>query len=378
MPTRQEGQPRTASRRQLLAASGAAGLCAAAPKAPAVAQERRDWLLATTWPEGLEGYYSVAQDLAETITTLSEGRLVVTPQPGERGPPPIETLKAVADGTYAMGHGAPYFWAHESRALQFVAGIPFGLTPREAQGWISQPGARSLVQSLYNSFDVHMLPAGNSGGKTGGWFTWPIREVAELEGKRLRIPGLGGTILRAAGARIVNRPAEAIADELSSGALDGTDWAGLADDLDFGLADTGARLHAPPWQEPSTLLDAFVNGRAWQALPDDLQAVVETAAAAVTSRSIAGQQARNARAYQRMRTELGLPPPWEIPQQAQNTLGALAGQVLTDVASQDESSRQVFDSLTSYRRQQVFWAGHGANAFLDARLLPFPYPEAGG
>lgn len=377
-----EGNPphshmRRPGRRDALALGGAGALAGmGGVAAPAVqGASRYVWYMAVPWPDsGLASYAGPARDLAATITALSGGRLTVTPLPPGELSAPVQTLQAVADGVAPIGHGAPYYWAGEFPAMQFVAGIPFGLSPAECAGWLADTEALATVQSIYRRAGVHMFPAGNSGGKTGGWLHSAVQGMSDFRGLRLRVPGLGGTILREAGAEIVSLPAEDIAPALEDGRIDGTDWSGLADDLAFGLAQTGARLHAPPWQEPATVLDAFINPAAWESLPGDLQAVVETACAAVTRRSIASARTRNAQAYSRMRNEMGLAPPHEMPNEVLVPLGNLAGQVIADIASRDRDSRAVYRSLTRYRQDVLHWRAHGELGFLNARLLPFSYP----
>ncbi len=43
------------------------------------------------------------------------------------------------------------------------------------------------------------LPAGNTGTQMGGWFRKEVRSTADLQGLKMRIGGLSGTVLQRLG-----------------------------------------------------------------------------------------------------------------------------------------------------------------------------------
>ncbi len=109
--TQKNGQEKTlAPRRKFLTGAGVAtaGAVAAAASfpAPALAQERREWKMVTSWPKGLPGLGTGAERLANNITKLSGGRITVKVFAGGELVPPLEVFDAVANGTAQMGHDA--------------------------------------------------------------------------------------------------------------------------------------------------------------------------------------------------------------------------------------------------------------------------------
>ena len=70
----------TIKRRQFLTKAAAAGTGAVAASTlakPAIAQERMEWKMVTSWPKGLPGLATGAERLAQRIGDLSGGRLTV-------------------------------------------------------------------------------------------------------------------------------------------------------------------------------------------------------------------------------------------------------------------------------------------------------------
>ena len=48
------------------------------------------------------------------------------------------------------------------------------------------------MDRLFGEFGVLGFPAGNTGPQMGGWFKQQVETVADLQGLKTRIPGLGG------------------------------------------------------------------------------------------------------------------------------------------------------------------------------------------
>jgi TRAP-type mannitol/chloroaromatic compound transport system substrate-binding protein len=59
--------------------------------------------------------------------------------------------------------------------------------------------------------------------------------VADLQGLKMRIPGLAGEVLKNASAIPVTLTGGEIFSALQSGAIDATEWVGLYNDLAFGF-----------------------------------------------------------------------------------------------------------------------------------------------
>ncbi|MEL6317746.1 MAG: ABC transporter substrate-binding protein, partial [Pseudomonadota bacterium] len=118
----------TPRRRAVLAGLGLGGATLAAP---AVAQGRRRWRMATAWPNKLPGPGISAARIAERIGTLSGGRLTVELFPAGVLAPGLGVFDVVASGGVELGHAASVFWSGKRSAAPLFTSAPFGLTPWE-------------------------------------------------------------------------------------------------------------------------------------------------------------------------------------------------------------------------------------------------------
>jgi TRAP-type mannitol/chloroaromatic compound transport system substrate-binding protein len=95
----------------------------------------------------------------------------------------------------------------------------------------------------------------------GGWFKRRIDSMADLEGLKMRIPGLGGEVLKRAGGTPVTLPGADIFTALQTGSIDATEWIGPYNDIAFGLHKAADYYYYPGWQEPGPVLECMVNRR---------------------------------------------------------------------------------------------------------------------
>ena len=87
--------------------------------------------MVTTWPRDFPGLGTGANRLAERITPMSAGRLEVKVYAAGELVPPSKTFDAVSSGAADMYHAMEYYFQHRSRALNFFASVPFGMTAGE-------------------------------------------------------------------------------------------------------------------------------------------------------------------------------------------------------------------------------------------------------
>jgi TRAP-type mannitol/chloroaromatic compound transport system substrate-binding protein len=93
----------------------------------------------------------------------------------------------------------------------------------------------------------------------GGWFNKPINSLADLRGLKMRIPGIGGEVLKRAGGTPVTLPASEIFTALQTGSIDAAEWVGPYNDMALGLQDAARYYCYPGWQEPGPVLECIVN-----------------------------------------------------------------------------------------------------------------------
>ena len=324
------------------------------------------WKMVTTWPKNFPGLGTGANYLAKKIGEMSGGRLKVKVYGAKELVGAFEVFDAVSRGTAQMGHGAAYYWKGKHPATQFFAAVPFGLNAQEMNAWLYHGGGMKLWQELYDQFGLVPSASGNTGVQMGGWFNKEINTVSDLKGLKMRIPGLGGEVLRRAGGTPVSLPGGEIFPALQSGAIDATEWVGPYNDLAFGLYKAAKYYYYPGWHEPGTTLEAMINKKALHKLPKDLQSIVITACRVANQDMLADFTTRNNDA---LATLLGHHKVQlkKIPDEVLSKLEKLSERVVAEIAAKDPLSQKVYDSYNKFRAQSLSWHEVSELAYLKAR-----------
>ncbi|MDX1570112.1 MAG: TRAP transporter substrate-binding protein DctP [Xanthomonadales bacterium] len=352
-------------RRQFLKQAGVVGAvgglaacsaqeCAESPQGQGSGEPKREWKMVTAWPRNFPGLGTAANEVADAVTRMSAGRLTVKVYGANDLVPAFEVFDTVSSGTAEMGHAAPYYWKGKVPAAQFFAGVPFGLTAPEMNGWLYFGGGLDLWKRLYEPFNLVPFAAGNTAVQMGGWFNKEINSVKDLQGLKMRIPGLGGEVLERAGGVPVNLPGAELFTALESGAIDATEWVGPYNDLAFGLFRAASYYYYPGWHEPGTTLETMVNKEAFDALPEDLKAIVDAACHRANDRLMAEYTARNADALHTLTEEHGVELR-RFPADVLDRLREISEEVVREAAGADPLAQEIFDSYVKFRDRSRSW-----------------------
>jgi TRAP-type mannitol/chloroaromatic compound transport system substrate-binding protein len=344
-----------------------AGSMIAAP-AIATGAEKYKWKMVTTWPKNFPGLGTGANNLAKLITEMSGGRIEVKVYGAKELVPAFEVFDAVSRGTAEMGHGAAYYWKGKSEAAQFFAAVPYGLTAQEMNGWLYHGGGMELWEQIYDRFNLIPAAAGNTGVQMGGWFNKEINSLGDLKGLKMRIPGLGGEVLKRAGGTPVNLPGGELYTSLQSGAIDATEWVGPYNDLAFGLYKAAKYYYYPGWHEPGTTLEAMINKDAFNKLTEDLQSIVLNACKVANQDMLAEYTARNNAALHTLVNEHKVVLR-QFPDDVLAKLRQLSDEVVAEVAAKDKLTKQVYESFRTFRDQVMEWHKVSEQSYMRAREL---------
>jgi TRAP-type mannitol/chloroaromatic compound transport system substrate-binding protein len=266
-------------------------------------QNAIEWKLVTTWPKGLPGLGSAPENFARRVGEMSNGRLTVRVNGAGEVVPPFEVFDAVSQGVAEMGHGASYYWKGKIPAAVFYTAVPFGMTAQEMNGWLHYGGGLALWRELYAPFGVRPFAGGSTGVQMAGWFNRELKSAEDLNGLKMRIPGLAGEVFAASGGTAVRLAGGEIYTSMQTGVIDAVEWVGPYNDRTLGLMEVAEYYYYPGWHEPGAMLEFTVNQKAFDRLPSDLKAIVEGAARATNQDMLDEFTARNNESLTTLLTE---------------------------------------------------------------------------
>ena len=322
------------------------------------------WELATSWPTSLDTIYGGAQTVADRVTAMTGGRFTINARAGGEVVPALEILQNVQSNSIDAGHTASYYYRGLAEVIAFGTAVPFGLTARQQNGWLYYGGGLEMLQEIYaERFNAIQFPAGNTGVQMGGWFNTEINSLADIEGLRFRIPGLGGVVMSELGAAVQQIPGGEIFQSLQTGAIDAAEWVGPYDDLQLEFNTVADFYYYPGWWEPGPTLEVQIPLDKWNELPEEYQEVIKTAAAQANVDMMASYDAKNPAAFQEIVSE-GSTEVLPFPDDVLNAAEEASFELYERLAGEDEDFRSVFDSFNSYRQNAQEWFGIAEQAML--------------
>ena len=334
--------------------------------AKAADNEVREWKLVTAWPKNYPGLGTGANRFAERVTAMSGGRLTIKVHGAGELVPAMGVFDAVRDGSAEMGHSASYYWKGKHPATPFFTAVPFGLTAQELNSWVNFGGGQELWDELYGEFGIKPLPCGNSGTQMAGWFRKEINSLEDIKGLKIRAPGLAGEVMQRIGATPVQMPGGEVFTSMQTGALDAADWVGPYNDLTFGLHKVAKYYYYPGWQEPGAMLELMINKEKWDALPEDLQAIVKSAAEAENQHIYDEFTARNAEALKQLVNEHGVELR-RLPDEVLQALEKTSQEAVEDLVAGNDQARRIYESYRDFRDSVMPYIAVAEQSALNVR-----------
>jgi TRAP-type mannitol/chloroaromatic compound transport system substrate-binding protein len=358
----------TTRRREVLLGATAIAAAGGLP-APAIAQGVKELKMVTGWsPEKMTGLQTSAERLAQSITILSDGRLSVKVYPADSLVHAFEAFDAVGAGVADMYHASDYYFGSKSPALYFFCAVPYGLTADEVCSWIDFGGGQALWDEVDAQFNIKPLMALNTGVQMGGWFNKEINRPEDYKGLRYRMPELGAEVLRRMGATVVTTPGSEIVGALKSGAIDASEWVGPWMDMELGLDKAVDYYYYPGFHEPGSNNTLGINKTLWEGLALSDRALIEAAAQAEVTRSLAQFNAENVKALTRLRDDKRVKI-LRFNDELIKTFGKLSKEVLADTAAKDPLTRKVYDSYMAFLGGVMDWGELSETGYRDTRRL---------
>ena len=185
----------------------------------------------------------------------------------------------------------------------------------------------------------------------------------------MRIPGIGGEVLRRAGGTPVNLPLSEIFTALQTGSIDATEWVSPYNDVAIGLHQAARYYYYPGWQEPGPTLECIVNRDAWDSLPEDLQAMVRVACQATNMDMVSEFMALNATALEQLSSDETVEIR-KFPDEVLNELKELTYTVLDELAAEDPMLARVWTSYREFMNRSQPWQAISEGSYLSTRELP--------
>ena len=350
-------------KRQLLASALAAALAlpiAAGGVGTAQAADAIKMRVQTIFPSA-SMYFGMLQDMEARINRMSGGRLDVEMLPVGAVVGFTETLTAVHQGIVEAGVTGAHFHSGKVSAAYLFADQPAvgGLDQLGAVAWFLEGDGNELYREMHDDhLKVNIIPFITllSGGQPLGWFKNPIENLEDFQKLKYRSPpGITGELFTTMGITAVALPGGEIVPSAERGVIDAAEWINPGEDINLGLQDIWKNYYLQGFHQATDITELIINKDFWNKLPDDLQAIIETATLATITTTLTGNIYRNAVALNELQEKHGVKV-YDTPPDLFAAFAAASEEVMTKHKAADPFFKKVAESQEEFAKVVVpYW-----------------------
>ncbi len=332
----------------------------------AVAQQETITLkLAHGWPKGFPLFGQSVEDYAELVKSLSDGRIQISVDSTNKHKSSFGIFDFVKSGQYDIGQTASYYYGGKDPDTLFFTSMPFSMTAQEQWAWFYHGGGLELANEVYAKHNIRVMLGGNTGMQMGGWFREEIKNVEDLNGLKMRIPGFAGKVIAGVGAVPTNIPAGELYQALERGTIDALEWVGPSLDLRMGFHKV-APYYYSGWHEPATELIYFFNEEKMASLPEWAQSILLNAAKLTSYNMSTATFDANAKNWKAIETEF---PDVQIKQFPADVISALKesnAKLIESEKARSDVAKRIIESRENYLKTAREWTEIGEQLYLDS------------
>lgn len=248
--------------------------------------QTQTWNIQSGWPSG-DIFHEFAQDYVNMVTSMSGGRLTMNLLPAGSVVGALELQDAIVGGALEGAHGVTAYWYGKNKAASLFGTPPaFGWNANQFLGWMKYGGG----QELYNELVQDILGLNLVGFLTGpmptqalGWFRQPITSPDEFRGLRYRTVGLAADLMEELGAAVTILGGPDIVPALDRGVIDAAEFNNPSSDRHLGFQDVSKHWMLQSYHQDAEAFELSFNRARYDALDDDLKAIVKHAAEAASA-----------------------------------------------------------------------------------------------
>ena len=320
--------------------------------------------LATSWPAHFPIMGTGVEKFAQRIKEISGNSLEIKIYAKNVLVPALAVFDACSSGEIDAFHSGPYYWKGKNSAFSLYSGIPFGFTAEEVNSWMLFGGGLKLWREQYAKYNLYPLLGGNTNIQMGGWFRKPINSLADMQGLKMRIPGLGGEVFAKMGVNPILLPAGEIYTSLERGVIDATEWVGPALDIKMGFYKV-APYYYSGWHEPGSVLELTFNQHSWSKLASEHKAMIEVASSEMNASMTYEFHAKNIIALQKLKSlNVKLS---QFPDDVTEAGKKALNEVIAELSSKNSDFAKVYDSIKTHLKLSKEWSDASLGYFLNVR-----------
>ncbi len=236
-------------------------------------------------------FNEMAEEYVARVNKMSGGRLKIEYLVAGSVVKSFQVQDAVHKGVLDAGHQVTAYWYGKHKAASlFGTGPVFGADAHQILAWIHKGGGKDLYRELVqdilklNLVGFFCMPMPT---QPLGWFKKPVTSADDLKGLKYRTVGLATDIMQNMGVSVTQLPGGEIVPALERGVIEAFEYNNPTSDSRFGAQDVSKTYMMGSYHQAAEFFEIIYNRTKFEALPAELQAILEYAAEAANTANFA-------------------------------------------------------------------------------------------
>ena len=323
----------------------------------AVAEEKVRWKMHAAFGENVAVLGPPPHRIADAVETMSGGNFRIKVfEPGALTGG-YAYFDPISEGAIDAAFGTPGANQGKNSAFAFLATWPFGPAAPEFVAWYKHGGGQQIAEELYARDGIKYLLCGMIPPETSGWFREEVTSLDQLQGKKMRIFGIGGKVMQKFGVSTQQLAAADIYPALERGTIDMTEFSMPAIDRSLGFYQIAKFNYFPGWHQQSTTNEMLINMNKWNALPEAYQTMLQMACDAELINMVADGEASQFEAMALNEADGVQNKTW--PDEILAQFEAAWKEVLAEEIAANPDVKVVWDSYSDFHEKYKVWGDRG-------------------
>jgi len=301
------------------------------------------WKIQGQWPTGSSSYKPL-DDYCKELKEITNGRLQLTLFPAGAIIPTKDIFASVRKGAIEGSCVTPSYWASTIRMAGVASNIPMTFANfQEGLDFHFNYGFEDMLKKAHAEQNIiyyteRIYPAALIVKK-------PIRTIADFKGMKLRSSGTIGKLLTALGASTIYVPGQELYMSLQTGIIEGAHWGAAGGAVTAKLCEIAKYFIRP---DVAMTADSLIfNADAYNALPKDLQAILDHTLKARAYRRSVEYELMEQEAMKTMVKDYGVEI-ITLPKEDVKTMQAIAAKEWDALAAGDADAVEVIRRLRAF------------------------------
>lgn len=296
-------------------------------------------------------------ELGERVSRLTGGELNIEFHDPGALVASNEIWDAVSTGAVDAGWYSPGFAQGIIPAAGLFTAVPFGPDIREYAAWWYHGGGYEEWNKIGERFNIHSELCTVLVPEASGWFREPVESVADLEGSKMRIFGLGARVMQKLGVQAQSLPPADTMTALRLGTIDSAEMSFPAIDNNLELYTYANHYYFPGWHQQTSLITFIINKDVWEGLSEQHRAIIQEVCAANVTRTLARGESMQLEPLATMR-EKGVTIHRWSPEMLEAFENAWL-EVAEEMSAEDEEFARIWKDFQAFRERYAEWASYG-------------------